>query len=135
PPLADPAAPRMAIPQSPSPRMLMLVLINLTALILTTGFALLRRRNLERRFWRERTPMPEDPFEIAFLAGGLPRVSQVAVIRALIRGNLTWKQGIFGVKLVPVPADVGSISAIDRHLHAVVARRAAGLALGNVVQD
>lgn len=57
--------------------------------------------NRRRKFSRfsipaEESPVPLDLYETAFLAGGVPRCAQLAVVRLLERRDLTWLRSRWG---------------------------------------
>jgi uncharacterized protein (TIGR04222 family) len=60
---------------------------------------------------------PIDPYELAYLAGGAPRVTQLAVVRLLFSGALKWNKGIFGSHLqAGKPVGAGHLPSIERRL-------------------
>lgn len=66
------------------------------AFLLALLWSLKRKSALRRRFDASRDagdPVLEDPYEAAFLAGGLLRCAQVAVVRLMEKQVLEWKPG------------------------------------------
>jgi len=100
-------------------------------------WALWNRRRKFSRFSLPEEPgsvPPLDPYETAYLAGGVPRCAQLAVVRLLERGDLTWRRFRWGSPTLvaennPSSGMMGPESLIHR---AAMERGAKGLPASDV---
>jgi uncharacterized protein (TIGR04222 family) len=53
-----------------------------------------------KRFEVPGTPVLDDPYEIAYLSAGAPRVAQLAVVRLIASGKVEWVKKIFSTRLM-----------------------------------
>lgn len=79
------------------------------------------------------TPL-SDPYELAFLAGGVPRCAQLAVVRLLERGDVEWKRPRWGKdSLVVKGAAHPEMNEVESVIHmAAVGRGAKGLPIHEI---
>jgi len=93
------------------------------------------KKKAAKRFGSPAPPSPlTDPFEIAFLAGGIPRVCQLAVARLLKLELAKWEKHWSGDRLVPnnnpkPPADLHPVEVV---LHTALLANPKGIALKNL---
>lgn len=93
-----------------------------------------------RRFAKFTVPQADlsslaDPYEAAYLAGGIPRCAQLAVVRLLERGDVEWKSSWGRSNLVAKGASHPAMTEIESKIfEAVVEKRKAGLSLSEIPQ-
>jgi len=62
-------------------------------------------------------PVLEDPYEVAYLAAGAPRVTQMAVARLIQLDVVEWKKGFTGSRLIRKTADTpAGLKSIEERL-------------------
>ena len=111
------------------PEFLVFYMFSLTGALL---WSLHLKKKAAKRFESAAPPSPfTDPFEIAFLAGGVPRVCQLAVARVLKLKLAKWEKHWSGDRLIP---NNPSTSAADLHpvevvLHNALLAKPKGIAL------
>lgn len=74
----------------------------LVLLLLLAVWCARRRRAFMASFeLREPPPVPlDDPYEVAWLAGGVPRVTALAVFRLVAAGAIEWRSKFTGARLI-----------------------------------
>lgn len=88
--------------------------------VIALAWSLVRRSQMNDKFKLEGVsePLLDDPYEIAFLAGGVPRCSQLAVVKLIKVGAVEWeKAGLFKVsRLVAKGTARADFSDVERCL-------------------
>ena len=74
-----------------------------------------------------------DPYEAAYLAGGVPRCAQLAVVRLIERGDVEWKSSWGRPKLMVKGASHPAMTEIESEIFKkVVGKRKGGLSLSEI---
>jgi uncharacterized protein (TIGR04222 family) len=105
----------------------------IVALVVAAAWSGLRRRRALERYALPDAPALEDPYEIACLAGGGPRLVQLVVARLLDLKLIGWNRKFSGPRLVALP-DSGTSGLSRPELDLLAAVRGAG-AKGLKVRD
>lgn len=94
----------------------------------------LRKKAAKRFESRATPPILTDPFEIAFLAGGAPRVCQLAVARLLKLELVKWEKHWSGDRLISNShqSPLADLRPIETALHHAVLANPKGIALKNL---
>jgi len=104
----------------------------LIALVIAVFWSQLRGKRALRKHGRAGVPDLVDPYEIAYLAAGPPRVAQLAIVRLLQQGLVTWKDTWFSPKIV-CQQQGATKSLLEREiLSAVHKKGASGLPVKNI---
>jgi len=91
-------------------------------LLIAICWSFFRSRGALNRFDRQGyDPQLTDPYDIAYLAAGVPRVAQLAVVRLMQSGHIEWKSGLLIKRLIALnPTGGDAHNRIERTLRQAV---------------